>query len=97
VVNSNNSGAQDTISSKFGSNNDFHLTSLTEKAISKVVDLRLDRSWWISKENSKIYKVISHENFLISTFTRSKEPPFASRSNGDFPVQTVVHSSSCIV
>jgi hypothetical protein len=78
--------------------------SLTKKVISRVVELGLERYLLHWKANPMIYKVMSHVNFLILKITRSKEPPFASRWNGDFPVRTVgspirmvVRSSACIV
>jgi hypothetical protein len=57
---------------------DSYLSSLAKKAITRVSDLGLEQALWGWKDNSKIYKVMFQESFLILMFTRSKEPPFAS-------------------
>jgi hypothetical protein len=44
VANSINSGASESIGSKFGSSNDLHLMSPTKKAISRAVELGLECS-----------------------------------------------------
>jgi hypothetical protein len=51
-------------------------------AISRFSDLELEQSLWCWKDNSKIYKVMLHESFLIPMFTKSKGCPFISRLNG---------------
>ena len=92
MANSYNFGVQDTsgsIGSKFGSSDDSHLMILTKKAISRVVELRLERYWWNWKANSNINKAMPSEYFLIPMFTRSKEPLFTSRLNTNFPIWMV--------
>ena len=57
MADSINSGALDSlgsIGSKFGLSDDSHSTSPTKKVISRVVELRLERSWCHWKANSKI-------------------------------------------
>jgi hypothetical protein len=58
------------------------LASSTKMAISRFSDFELKQSLWCWKYNSKIYKVMFHESFLIPMFTKSKGCPFTSRLNG---------------
>jgi hypothetical protein len=47
-------------------------TSFMRKIITRVLDIRLEKMWWRWKANSKIYKVMFHEIWLIPIFARSK-------------------------
>ena len=48
-----------------------HLTSFTKK-VSQVLDIEFKQAWWRWKVKSNIYKVMFHDIWLVSMFTRSK-------------------------
>ena len=62
-----------------------HLMRATKKAISRALDLGLEKALWYWKANTRMYKVMFHESLLILMYIRSKEPSFTSSPNVPLP------------
>ena len=79
-------------------------TSFIRKIITRVSDIRLEQSLWRWKANSKIYKVMFHEIWLILMFTRSKQAAKSSlesmsstdSSRPDMPTSMLFYACFCL-